>query len=98
MELKRLQHEKDGLSKELEIEKEKTHAYQASFEQLQRQGINMTPATLDNEAMTSAKKLATLEMKEINERQRAEHAVRSVGNPSSVQSRHHYRRLQRLCY
>jgi len=49
MELKRLQHEKDGLARELEIEKEKTHAYQASFEQLQRQGIHMTPTALDNE-------------------------------------------------
>lgn len=28
------------------------------------------------QAMTQAKKLATLEMKELNERQRAEHAVR----------------------
>lgn len=48
MEQKRLQYERDGLARELEIEKEKTHAYQSSLEQLQRQGIHMTGA-LDNE-------------------------------------------------
>lgn len=41
MEMKRLQHERNAIAKELEIEKEKTHAYQASIEHLQKQGIKM---------------------------------------------------------
>lgn len=48
MEMKRLQSDREALSKELEIEKEKTHAYQASFEQLQKQGIKMA-GSLDHE-------------------------------------------------
>ena len=48
MEVKRLQYEKEGLMKELEIEKEKTHVYQGSLEQLQKQGIHMT-GPLDNQ-------------------------------------------------
>lgn len=48
LELKRLQSDKDALIKELEIEKEKCHAYQASFEQLQKQGISMA-GSLDHE-------------------------------------------------
>jgi len=69
LEQKRLKFERDGLAKELEIEKEKTHSFEASFEQLKRQGVQIaTASALDNEAATNAKKLATLEMKEINER------------------------------
>ena len=53
MEVKRLQYEKEGLMKELEIEKEKTHVYQGSLEQLQKQGIHMT-GSLDNEVSLSS--------------------------------------------
>ncbi|KAJ8314697.1 hypothetical protein KUTeg_006847 [Tegillarca granosa] len=66
-EVKRLTEENDVYRKTLLIEKEKLHSLEAAVEELHKR---------DSDVITVSKKITTLEMKELNERQRAEHAVR----------------------
>ncbi|XP_078075740.1 centrosomal protein of 290 kDa isoform X3 [Mustelus asterias] len=67
------------LNKELEITKEKLHTLEQAWEQTDKLGgpIAMdkeTKAITNSEIVSISKKITMLEMKELNERQRAEHA------------------------
>uniref|UniRef100_UPI00398F8544 centrosomal protein of 290 kDa isoform X4 n=1 Tax=Pristiophorus japonicus TaxID=55135 RepID=UPI00398F8544 len=69
----------NALNKELEITKEKLHTLEQAWEQMDKLG---GPATMDkatkaitnSEIVSISKKITMLEMQELNERQRAEHA------------------------
>ena len=71
------------LRKELESEKEKVHVLEEALEKLKSYSDiapsrKATETTRDQSAQLSlAKRLATIEMKELNERQRADHAQRT---------------------
>ncbi|XP_014672525.1 PREDICTED: centrosomal protein of 290 kDa-like [Priapulus caudatus] len=74
-ELAQLQEDSCALKKELETEKERRHAYEAAVEKLSEQGREgVARATSDEATASLAKQLAVVEMKELNERQRADHA------------------------
>uniref|UniRef100_A0A4W3IQC9 Centrosomal protein 290 n=1 Tax=Callorhinchus milii TaxID=7868 RepID=A0A4W3IQC9_CALMI len=68
----------DGLNKELEITKEKLHTLEQAWEQVNKLGTvamdKATKAITNSEIVSISKKITMLEMKELNERQRAEHA------------------------
>ncbi|XP_074082638.1 centrosomal protein of 290 kDa isoform X2 [Macrotis lagotis] len=69
----------DVLSKELEITKEKLHTVEQAWEQATKLGSDSTmdkaqKAITNSEIVSISKKITMLEMKELNERQRAEHA------------------------
>ncbi|MGH0155476.1 UNVERIFIED_CONTAM: hypothetical protein FKN15_031020 [Acipenser sinensis] len=69
----------DALNKELEITKEKLHTLEQAWEQITKLGgesamDKATKAITNGEIVSISKKITTLEMKELNERQRAEHA------------------------
>ncbi|NXS35581.1 CE290 protein, partial [Pomatostomus ruficeps] len=67
------------LNKELEITKEKLHTVEQAWEQMTKLGKTMDKATkaiTNSEILSISKKITMLEMKELNERQRAEHAQR----------------------
>ncbi|KGL91341.1 Centrosomal protein of 290 kDa, partial [Charadrius vociferus] len=67
------------LSKELEITKEKLHTVEQAWEQMTNMGNAMDKATkaiTNSEILSISKKITMLEMKELNERQRAEHSQR----------------------
>ncbi|XP_042190773.1 centrosomal protein of 290 kDa isoform X1 [Callorhinchus milii] len=69
----------DGLNKELEITKEKLHTLEQAWEQVNKLGGTVamdkaTKAITNSEIVSISKKITMLEMKELNERQRAEHA------------------------
>ncbi|XP_074654662.1 centrosomal protein of 290 kDa-like [Tubulanus polymorphus] len=76
VEVKRLRDDNDNLKKILEIEKEKGHTFEAALEHLRKQGVKGDSAVSDGEVISISKKITMLEMKEINERERAEHAQR----------------------
>ncbi|XP_021241017.1 centrosomal protein of 290 kDa [Numida meleagris] len=66
------------LNKELEITKEKLHTVEQAWEQMTKLGDDSamdkaTKAITNSEISSISKKIAMLEMKELNERQRAEH-------------------------
>ncbi|KAM9753915.1 centrosomal protein of 290 kDa isoform 9-T9 [Menidia menidia] len=68
-----------GLNKELEITKEKLNALEQAWENISSAAGESSmdkadKATVNNEMLYTARRLTTLEMKELNERQRAEHA------------------------
>ncbi|KAJ8261931.1 hypothetical protein GJAV_G00160140 [Gymnothorax javanicus] len=68
-----------GLKKELEINKEKVHTLEQALEQTAKSGgeSGMDKASkgfVNSEIISVSKRMAVLEMKELNERQRAEHA------------------------
>ncbi|XP_071477104.1 centrosomal protein of 290 kDa-like [Diadema antillarum] len=76
----RLEEEKENLKRELSLEKEKLHTLEQAMQEygqmqaaLGRKGDRVIPGS---ETLSLAKRLTTMEMKELNERQRAEHAVR----------------------
>ncbi|KAI0241044.1 CEP209_CC5 domain-containing protein, partial [Lamellibrachia satsuma] len=75
VEMKRLHNENNVLKKELEIEKEKLHTLEAAFDNMKGQGMLSSKDLKNSEILSISKKMTTLEMKELNERQRAEHAV-----------------------
>ncbi|CAH1800117.1 unnamed protein product [Owenia fusiformis] len=75
-EVKRLRAEAESLTKELESEKERSHLFEAALDDLRKQGISSDKNLTDAGLISISKKLTTLEMKELNERQRAEHAHR----------------------
>ncbi|NXE74896.1 CE290 protein, partial [Cochlearius cochlearius] len=73
------------LNKELEITKEKLHTVEQAWEQMTKLGKyerddnamdKATKAITNSEILSISKKITTLEMKELNERQRAEHSQR----------------------
>uniref|UniRef100_A0AAY4CHD6 BZIP domain-containing protein n=1 Tax=Denticeps clupeoides TaxID=299321 RepID=A0AAY4CHD6_9TELE len=68
-----------SLSKELEITKEKLHTLEQAWEHMSSLGGESSmdkaaKAMANSEIVSVSKKITTLEMKELNERQRAEHA------------------------
>ncbi|KFV81118.1 Centrosomal protein of 290 kDa, partial [Struthio camelus australis] len=74
-----------SLNKELEITKEKLHAVEQAWEQMTKLGKyerddsatdKATKAITNSEILSISKKITMLEMKELNERQRAEHSQR----------------------
>ncbi len=78
-----LGHEKNKLSEELQVAKEKLHSCQAMVTRLHSAasaaasiaGDDTTvPLVHDHQLESLAKQIATLEMKELNEKQRADHA------------------------
>ncbi|XP_009868117.1 PREDICTED: centrosomal protein of 290 kDa-like, partial [Apaloderma vittatum] len=69
----------DLLNKELEITKEKLHTIEQAWEQMTKLGDDnaidkATKAITNSEILSISKKITMLEMKELNERQRAEHS------------------------
>ncbi|XP_075006769.1 centrosomal protein of 290 kDa isoform X4 [Calonectris borealis] len=69
------------LNKELEITKEKLHTVEQAWEQMTELGDDnamdkATKAITNSEILSISKKITMLEMKELNERQRAEHSQR----------------------
>ncbi|NXJ45003.1 CE290 protein, partial [Spizaetus tyrannus] len=73
------------LNKELEITKEKLHTVEQAWEQMTKLGKyerddnamdKATKAITNTEILSISKKITMLEMKELNERQRAEHSQR----------------------
>jgi len=76
VEVKRLQEESNALRKELEIDKEKLHTLQVTFEEIHKHGVPTSSNSKPNDSdlLSLAHRLTTLEMKELNERQRADHA------------------------
>ncbi|NXE49879.1 CE290 protein, partial [Casuarius casuarius] len=75
----------NSLNKELEITKEKLHTVEQSWEQMTKLGKyerddsatdKATKAITNSEILSISKKITMLEMKELNERQRAEHSQR----------------------
>ncbi|XP_048357510.1 centrosomal protein of 290 kDa [Sphaerodactylus townsendi] len=69
------------LNKELEITKEKLHTVEQAWEQTMKLGGDSpadkaTKAVTNSEIVSISKKIAMLEMKELNERQRAAHSQR----------------------
>ncbi|XP_054242737.1 centrosomal protein of 290 kDa [Indicator indicator] len=71
----------NSLSKELEITKEKLHTVEQAWEQMVKLGDDnamdkATEAITSSEILSISKKITMLEMKELNERQRAEHSQR----------------------
>ncbi|XP_036373669.1 centrosomal protein of 290 kDa [Megalops cyprinoides] len=76
-----LQEQITALTKELEISKEKVHSLEQAMEHLTpaggESGLDKASKALANSEIASvSRKMAVLEMKELNERQRAEHAHR----------------------
>ncbi|KAM4572985.1 centrosomal protein of 290 kDa isoform 2-T2 [Odontesthes bonariensis] len=74
-----LQEQISGLNKELEITKEKLITLEQAWENTSSVGgetgiEKADKATVNNEMLSAARRITTLEMKELNERQRAEHA------------------------
>ncbi|KAM6286354.1 centrosomal protein of 290 kDa [Spheniscus humboldti] len=71
----------NSLNKELEITKEKLHTVEQAWEQMTKLGDDSamdkdTKAITISEILSISKKITMLEMKELNERQRAEHSQR----------------------
>ncbi|XP_075285475.1 centrosomal protein of 290 kDa isoform X6 [Opisthocomus hoazin] len=70
------------LNKELEITKEKLHTVEQAWEQMTKLGDDdnamdkATKAITNSEILSISKKITMLEMKELNERQRADHSQR----------------------
>ncbi|XP_013931170.1 PREDICTED: centrosomal protein of 290 kDa [Thamnophis sirtalis] len=75
-----LKNQIESLNKELEITKEKLHTIEQAWEQTVKLGDNTTDkatkAITNSEIVSISKKITMLEMKELNERQRAEHCQR----------------------
>ncbi|XP_061108254.1 centrosomal protein of 290 kDa isoform X2 [Conger conger] len=70
-----------GLNKELEISKEKLHTLEQALEHTAKSGgesgmDKASKAIANSEIASVSKRMAVLEMRELNERQRAEHAQR----------------------
>ncbi|NXO10570.1 CE290 protein, partial [Oriolus oriolus] len=75
----------NSLNKELEITKEKLHTVEQAWEEMTKLGKykrgdsamdKATKAVTNSEILSISKKITMLEMKELNERQRAEHSQR----------------------
>ncbi|XP_041354240.1 centrosomal protein of 290 kDa-like [Gigantopelta aegis] len=77
-EVKRLMSENEAIKRQAEMDKEKLHALEAAMEELHRRGFmdGADISVTDADIVSISKKITMLEMKELNERQRSEHAVR----------------------
>ncbi|KAL3881749.1 hypothetical protein ACJMK2_028144 [Sinanodonta woodiana] len=78
-EVKRLTVENEEVKRTLTHEKEKLHTLEAAVEELHRRGVTEgtdVKGLTDADIISTSKKITTLEMKELNERQKAEHSVR----------------------
>ncbi|KAH9503689.1 hypothetical protein Btru_067161 [Bulinus truncatus] len=75
-EIKQLTTDNEVLKKTLEMEKQKLHALEAAMEELHKRGVTSGAEVnvTDGDIISISKKITMLEMKELNERQRAEHA------------------------
>ncbi|XP_070533170.1 centrosomal protein of 290 kDa-like [Ptychodera flava] len=73
---KRLESEVDMLKSELSTGKEKLHTLEQAMEEITRISGRSPRGVTDGDFISISKKITTLEMKELNERQRADHAVR----------------------
>ncbi|ETE69450.1 Centrosomal protein, partial [Ophiophagus hannah] len=75
-----LKNQIESLNKELEITKEKFHTIEQAWEQTAKLGDSATDkaakSITNSEIVSISKKITMLEMKELNERQRAEHCQR----------------------
>ncbi|XP_034541944.1 centrosomal protein of 290 kDa isoform X2 [Notolabrus celidotus] len=76
-----LQEQISALNKELEITKEKLNTLEQAWDTVSAHGCENSmdkadKALANNEMVSAARRITTLEMKELNERQRAEHAHR----------------------
>ncbi|KAM3609329.1 uncharacterized protein V6R79_013026 [Siganus canaliculatus] len=73
-----LQDQISALNKELEIAKEKLNTLEQAWDNINTSGENSSDkagkALANSEIVSAARRITTLEMKELNERQRAEHA------------------------
>uniref|UniRef100_A0A665VRR3 Centrosomal protein 290 n=1 Tax=Echeneis naucrates TaxID=173247 RepID=A0A665VRR3_ECHNA len=70
-----LQEQISSMKKELEITKEKLNTLEQAWENVGENGMDKADKALaNNEMVSAARRITTLEMKELNERQRAEHA------------------------
>ncbi|XP_071943126.1 centrosomal protein of 290 kDa-like [Antedon mediterranea] len=76
MENTKMQKESEELKRELTQEKEKLHTLEQAMEELSKIGVKGSHGVNDSHYMSISKKMTMLEMKELNERQRAEHASR----------------------
>lgn len=76
----RLEEEGDNMKRELSMEKEKLHTLEQAMQEYgnlqEAMGKKSRSVLPGSETLSLAKRLTTMEMKELNERQRAEHAVR----------------------
>ncbi|KAL2094036.1 hypothetical protein ACEWY4_011348 [Coilia grayii] len=71
----------NSLKKELQINKERVHVLEQAFNHINSEDASsIEKAMADSEIVSVSKKMATLEMKELNERQRAEHAQNMYEN------------------
>lgn len=74
--VKRLKSENEHLKKILEMEKDKVHTLEENMEKLFQKGMATSKDLIvSNNPQSLAKRMAMVEMKELHERQRAEHAV-----------------------
>uniref|UniRef100_A0A3Q3EUU7 Uncharacterized protein n=1 Tax=Labrus bergylta TaxID=56723 RepID=A0A3Q3EUU7_9LABR len=76
-----LQEQISSMNKELEITKEKLNTLEQAWDNISANGGENSmdkadKALANNEMVSAARRITTLEMKELNERQRAEHAHR----------------------
>ncbi|KAJ0069801.1 hypothetical protein NL108_014667, partial [Boleophthalmus pectinirostris] len=75
-----LQEQISAVTKELEITKEKLNTLEQAWDSNSEDGSNTLDkagkAQLNSEMVSAARRITTLEMKELNERQRADHAQR----------------------
>ncbi|XP_033101363.1 centrosomal protein of 290 kDa-like isoform X2 [Anneissia japonica] len=76
MENERMQKECEEVKQELSQEKEKLHTLEQAMEELGKIGVKRSQGANDSHYLSISKKMTMLEMKELNERQRAEHASR----------------------
>nr|XP_006816174.1 PREDICTED: centrosomal protein of 290 kDa-like [Saccoglossus kowalevskii] len=75
-EKQRLLSEVDMLKSELSTEKQKLHTLEQAIDEITRISGRSPRGVSDSAFISISKKITTLEMKELNERQRADHAVR----------------------
>ncbi|XP_053396760.1 centrosomal protein of 290 kDa-like [Mercenaria mercenaria] len=87
VEVKRMTVENEELKKTMTLDKEKLHTLEAALNELHRRGVTdgtEIKGITDADVITTSKKITTLEMKEMNERQRAEHAVNMYEQQKSI--------------
>ncbi|WAR07060.1 CE290-like protein [Mya arenaria] len=87
IEVKRMATENEELKKTMTLDKEKLHALEAALNELHRKGVTEgteIKGITDADVISVSKKITTLEMKELNERQRAEHAVNMYEQQKSI--------------
>ncbi|XP_077999910.1 centrosomal protein of 290 kDa-like [Glandiceps talaboti] len=75
---RRVESENDLLKSELSTEKEKLHTMEQAIQEITRISGRSPSGITDSEFISISKKITTLEMKELNERQRADHASRMM--------------------